>query len=110
MCQDADVESVDEQKDSSAGVVASDSDVVQPRAVAQGHHARLVDAVASDANAVADAQRRGLWLGLGARIPGRPRRHATARAMRSDVVVVGDEPIDVRLQLLDGVCRRLFGQ
>jgi len=105
---DPDVEACDEHQHSRAGMSPAHIDVVQARVVAKRHRPAGVDPVATqpigsgDHRATRGRLRSGR-VGLG-------RRTATDRPVRSDLVVVGAEPIQLGLQLGDRRSSVLLGQ
>ncbi len=107
--EDADVASGDEHHDAPAVVRGSDSDVVEPAVVAQGDGAVGVDLVVTDAVAGAvdvGSARVGAFSG-GEGFDG---WSASDRSMGTDVVVVGDEAVELCLELFLGGGRVLFGE
>ena len=99
--EDADLEAGDEHDDAPAGVGAADADVVEAAVVAQGEAAAGVDAVVADAvaGAVDDLSSGVGAFSGGERVEG---WSSADGAVGSDLVVVGDEPVELALELFLG--------
>jgi hypothetical protein len=98
---DSDLEFVNDHEDVGAGPGASDSDVVQPAAVAKGEFAVAVDAVFSDSELFVDADSSPGWDGWWPGGPGGGGGAAADGAMGPPVVVVVAVAVELGLQIGD---------
>jgi hypothetical protein len=99
---------LDQDQDAGAGVGSADADVVEPAGDAQGDDAGLVDAVGAYPVVGVGA---GCWIGLGAGGVGRRGGGAMGQgAVRSAVVVLLDEGIELGLEFGDGGGPGLAGE
>src|SRR5207245_8170614 len=105
---DADLSTSHEDVDRLVAVSRSDADVSEAAAVAQRHGAGLVDAVATDA--VLDGSELSRGSGLDPGGEGFGRRAALERAMRTGLVVVAPEGIELRLEVEQRAGGRLTRQ
>jgi hypothetical protein len=103
--ENSDFSVVDEEPDFAAFVSAAESDVVHSRVVADGDDAGVVDAVFADSPMPVGAG----WGCFAASGVGGRWGAAVQGPVRPDRVVVVPECVELRLQGLDGVGRRLFG-
>jgi hypothetical protein len=107
---DPDVEVGDEEQDAGAGVGATEADVEEFAAVAEGDAAGLVDPVSADAVVAHDGDGGCGGGGLGAGGEDLGGGAAGEGPVGSDGVVVGGEVVELGLQLGQGVGGGLFGQ
>jgi hypothetical protein len=96
----ADISAGDEEKDRLVGVSGSDADVAEAAAIAQGDGAGLVDAVATDA--VLDGSGLSSRSGLDSRGERLRRRPAIEGAVRTRLVVIETEGIELGLKIPNG--------
>ena len=108
--QHPDVASRDQQDHAPAIERPSHADVMELAPVADGHRAVLIDPVVSHPQLSRVGAIEFARLRLGARVKRRARRHAALGAVRADLVVIGDEAINLSLELGDRFCLGLFGQ
>jgi hypothetical protein len=107
--QDRDLESGDEHQHSPPLVGPADADVVQAALVPDSDASRTIDLVAADSIAGAIDH----WparIGAFARCVCVGRCPAPDRPMRTDLVVVGDERVQLHLELSLGLGRGLLGE
>jgi hypothetical protein len=107
---DPEFEVAGEDQDFGAGPAAADADVVEPAVVAQGEFAVGVDAVAADAEVLADADALPCWYGPWPGVPGIGGGAAADRPVWPTGVVVGGEGIQLGLQFAGGGGRVLAGE
>jgi hypothetical protein len=100
----------DQDQDAGAGVAAAQADVVEPTVVAQGDDAGAVDLVVADAVVGRDPPLGACGSGLRARGKGGCWGAAAQGPMGPSGVVVVAEPIQLGLQLRDGVGLGLLGE
>ena len=100
----------DEEQDGGAGVGPADADVDELGPVAQGDLAGLVDAIPAHPVVRGDGEPGAAGRGLGTGVERLCRCPPGQRPVRSDVVVVIAEAVELGLQLGQGGGRGLFGE
>jgi hypothetical protein len=100
----------DEEQDAGAGVSAADTDVDEFGPVAEGDLAGLVDAIAANPVVDRDGDSGAAGRGLGASVERLCRCPPGQRPVRSDVVVVVAEAVELGLQLGERRGWGLFGE
>ena len=96
LVDDADVSAGNEQRDASADVVPADPDVTETAQVTKRHASRLVHDVVADAEVGCHMGCFGSRLDAG--VEGHEWRLAVERAVRSVVVVIGTEGVELDLE------------
>ena len=105
---DADVSASDQEVDLAVSVPGPDGDVSESAQVAQCDLAVVIDAVAADA--VVGGRLEGFGACFETGVEGFYRGPSAEGAVRSDMVVVLAEVVQLKLQLSDGFSRRLLAE